>query len=133
MFLSMIVYYRALNIVPMMYSKTLCSSLYVQQFVPANPITPNLSLLTPLSCFPDGSDGKESACHAGDPGSNLGSGKSPREGWLPIPVLLLGEFQGERSLAGYSLWGCKELATTEQLTLSLPIPFRKPYVCLLCL
>ena len=31
-------------------------------------------------CFPDGSDGKESACRAGDPGSIPGSGRSPGEG-----------------------------------------------------
>ena len=30
--------------------------------------------------FPDGSDGKESACRAEDLGSILGSGRSPREG-----------------------------------------------------
>ena len=30
--------------------------------------------------FPGGSDGKESACNAGDPGSVLGSGQSPGEG-----------------------------------------------------
>ena len=30
--------------------------------------------------FPDGSDGKESACNAGDLGSILGSGRSPGEG-----------------------------------------------------
>ena len=29
--------------------------------------------------FPGGSDGKESACNAGDPSSTPGSGKSPRE------------------------------------------------------
>ena len=32
------------------------------------------------SCFPGGSDGKESACNAGDPGSIPGLGKSPGEG-----------------------------------------------------
>ena len=31
-------------------------------------------------CFPDGSDGKEFACSAGDPCSIPGSGKSPGEG-----------------------------------------------------
>ena len=31
-------------------------------------------------CFPGGSDGKESACNAGDMGSILGLGKSPRKG-----------------------------------------------------
>ena len=30
--------------------------------------------------FPDGLDGKESACNAGDPGSITGSGRSPRGG-----------------------------------------------------
>ena len=35
--------------------------------------------------------------------------------WLPTPVLLPGEFHGQRSLTGYSSWGCKELDTTEQL------------------
>ena len=28
-------------------------------------------------------------------------------------VLLPGEFHGQRSLVGYSPWGCKELGTTE--------------------
>ena len=30
--------------------------------------------------FPDSSVGKESTCNAGDPGLNLGSGRSPGEG-----------------------------------------------------
>ena len=30
--------------------------------------------------FPGSSDGKASACNAGDPGSICGSGRSPREG-----------------------------------------------------
>ena len=30
--------------------------------------------------FPGGSDGEESACNAGDPGSILGSGRSPGVG-----------------------------------------------------
>ena len=33
--------------------------------------------------------------------------------------ILAGEFHGQRSLVGYSLWGCKELDTTKQLTLLL--------------
>ena len=32
------------------------------------------------------------------------------------PVFLPGKFQGLRSLARYSPWGCKESDTTEQLT-----------------
>ena len=33
-----------------------------------------------------------------------------------MPVLLPGESHGERSLAGYTPWGHKELDTTEQLS-----------------
>ena len=36
--------------------------------------------------------------------------------WPPTPVFLLGEFHGQRSLAGYSPWGQKESDTIEQLT-----------------
>ena len=56
--------------------------------------------------FPGGSDHKESACNSGDPGSMPGSGRSPwRKEWQPTPVLLPGEFHGQRRLAGYSPWG----------------------------
>ena len=68
--------------------------------------------------FPGGSDSKGSACNSGDLGSIPGLGRSPGEGkGYPTPVLLPGEFHGQRSLAGYSPWGCKELDMTEQLTL----------------
>ena len=36
--------------------------------------------------------------------------------WLTTPVFLPGEFHGQRSLAGYSLWDRQEVDTTEQLT-----------------
>ena len=39
--------------------------------------------------------------------------------WLPTPVFLPGEFHGQRRLADYSLWSCKESDTIEQLTRSL--------------
>ena len=35
--------------------------------------------------------------------------------WQPVPVFLLEKFQGQRSLAGYSPWVCKESDTTEHL------------------
>ena len=38
-----------------------------------------------------------------------------RRKWQPTPVFLHGKFQGRRSLAGYSPWGCKQLDTAEQL------------------
>ena len=41
-------------------------------------------------------------------------GKIPwRMKWQPTPVSLPGKSHGQRSLAGYSPWGCKELAMTE--------------------
>ena len=53
--------------------------------------------------FPGGSDGKESACSAGDPGSIPGLGRSPGEGnSLPTPGFLPGGFHGQGSLVGYS-------------------------------
>ena len=36
-----------------------------------------------------------------------------RRNWQPTPVFLLEESHGQRSLAGYSPWGCKELDSTE--------------------
>ena len=41
-----------------------------------------------------------------------GLGRSPRV-QNGNPVFLLRKFHGQRSLAGYSPWGCKELDTTE--------------------
>ena len=42
-------------------------------------------LIKPLFSFPGGSDGKESACHAGDPGLIPGLGRSPGE-WNGYPL-----------------------------------------------
>ena len=39
-----------------------------------------------------------------------------RRGCLPTVVFLPEEFHGQRSLAGYSPWGCKESDTKKQLT-----------------
>ena len=52
------------------------------------------------------SDSKESSCNAGDPGSI--SGSVPwRRVWQPTPVFLPGGFHGQRSVVGYSPWGCE--------------------------
>ena len=62
--------------------------------------------------FAGASDGKESACNAGNLGSIPGLGRAPwRREWLPIPGFLPGESHRQRSLAGYSLWGLKESDT----------------------
>ena len=54
--------------------------------------------------------GKESTCNAGDAGSDPWVGKILwRSKWLPTPVFLLGKFNGQRSLMGYSPWGCKRV------------------------
>ena len=44
---------------------------------------------------------------------SLGREDPLEKGMLPTPVFLLGEFHGQRSLAGYSPWGRKESDTTE--------------------
>ena len=68
--------------------------------------------------FSGGSDDKESACNAGDSGLIPGLERSPGEGnSYPTPVVLLGEFHGQRNLAGYSPRSHIESDTTERLTL----------------
>ena len=64
--------------------------------------------------FPGGSDGKESTCTAGDLGSNPGLERSPGEGHdSPLQYFCLENLHGQRSLVGYSQWGCKQLDMTE--------------------
>ena len=56
----------------------------------------------------------------GDTGSILGLAKIPwSKKWQPTPVFLPGKFHGQRSLTGYSPWGCKESDMTEQLNKTL--------------
>ena len=50
---------------------------------------------------------------------SLGQEDPLEKEWQPTPVFLPGKFHGQRSLVGYSPWGCKELDTTDWLTLSL--------------
>ena len=42
-------------------------------------------------------------------------------GKMPTSVFLPGESQGQRSLAGYRPWGCKESDMTEQLSLHFTV------------
>ena len=68
--------------------------------------------------FPDGSAGKESACIVGDAGD---MGLIPgdrleiawRRKWQPTPLFLPVKSHGQRNLASFSPWGCKESDTTE--------------------
>ena len=57
--------------------------------------------------------GKESSCQCRSCGFNRWVGKIPwRRKWQPSPVFLPEKSHGQRSLMGYSPWGCKELDTT---------------------
>ena len=69
--------------------------------------------------FPGGSDGKGSACSAGDSGLIPGQEGPLEKGMATTPVSLARESHGQRSLAGYSLSCRKESDTTERLTLTL--------------
>ena len=62
--------------------------------------------------FPCDSDGKESAYNAGDLGLILGW-KDPLEEGNPLQYSCLENPHGQRSLTGYSPWGCQESDTTE--------------------
>ena len=76
--------------------------------------------------FPGGSDGKQSACNAGDPGFTPWVGKIPwRRKWQPTWVFLPGKSQRQRSLAGYSPWCCKRVRHDfkQQQSLYLQRPF----------
>ena len=60
---------------------------------------------------------KEFACEAEDAEDTMGlipgSGRSLGEGHgNPLQYSCLGELHGQRSLAGYSPWGCKDLDVT---------------------
>ena len=55
---------------------------------------------------------------------SLGQEDPQRRAWQPTPVFLLGECHGQRSLAGYSPWGCKESDFTDQLSVSLRLAYR---------
>ena len=54
-----------------------------------------------------------------DAGLILGLGKPWSRKWQPNPVFLPGKSQEQRSLAGYSPWGCKELDMTKWFSRSL--------------
>ena len=69
---------------------------------------PQKDALNYSPCFPGGSDSKESTCNAGDLGLIPWSRRSPgEEYWWPTPAFLPGEFHGQRSVEGYSPWGCR--------------------------
>jgi len=76
-----------------------------------------LTVATVCLGFPGSTSGKQAACQCRRhrrPGFYPWVGKIPwRRVWKPTPVFLPGESHGQRSLAGCSPWGGKELDTTE--------------------
>ena len=65
--------------------------------------------------FPGGSDGKASACNSRNLGSIPRSGSSPGEGnGNPLQYSCL---ENPVDQGGYNPWGCKQLDTTEQLSM----------------
>ena len=89
--------------------------------------------------FPNSSEGKESACNAGDtgaPGPIRGRGRFLEKIWRkifwrrpqqPTPIFLLGKSHGQRSQAGYTQQGHKESDTKQQLLLSRVRLFVTPW------
>ena len=76
--------------------------------------------------FPDGSDGKEFTCNVENWGLIPGLGRSPGErNSNTLQDSCLENPLEQRSLAGYSPWGCKESDMVERLTLHFLIWARK--------
>ena len=70
------------------------------------------------SGYPGGSGSKEFACNV-RPRCGPWVGKiSWRREWLPTPVFWPVQFHGQKSLAGYSSWGHRDVDTTQRRTLS---------------
>ena len=69
--------------------------------------------------FPGGSDGKESACNVGDPGSIPGEDDPLEKGMVTHSSILAWRIPWTEEPGGLQSRGVTELGTTEQLTLSL--------------
>ena len=64
--------------------------------------------------FPGGVEGKELPADSGDVDLIPGSGRPPwRRKWQPTLVFLPGKFQGQRSLAGYTVCEVTKLIANE--------------------
>ena len=59
---------------------------------------------------------------------SLGQEDALEEAWQPIPIFLPGKFHGQKNLAGYSPWGCKESNMTEWAQTN-PIYVEVLYAC----
>ena len=102
----------------------------LSQFIPPSPshtVSTSLPFLPHLTLIRlpwGGSDSKEFTCNVGDQGLIPGLGRSPG-GWHvnPLQCSFLENPHGERSLAGYSPCGCKELTRLKWLSTTQPKKF----------
>ena len=75
-----------------------------------------MHLLLPFGAFPSVVQMVKNLPAMRRPGFDPWVGRIPwRRTWQPTLVSLPGESHGQRSLAGYSPWGCKELGMAEGL------------------
>ena len=83
-----------------------------------------------MMVFPGDSDGKESPCSSGDPGSVFGSEYLLEKGMETHFSILAWRISWTEKLVVYSPWGHKESDITEWLKLSLSckIAFKNSYV-----
>ena len=77
--------------------------------------------------LPSGANGKESACQCRRLGFDHWVSTMPwRRKWQLAPILLPAKPHGQRSLAGYSPWGHKEMNVTECMRAHLPTHTHTP-------
>ena len=89
------------------------------------------SQLLAIINFKDGASGEKSTCQCRRREFDPWVGKIPwRRKSQPTPVFLPGKFHGQRSLVGYSPWGCEE---EDQLSISFKTKALKAKVLKLCL
>ena len=85
----------------------------------------DLPFYLPPEGVPGSVSGKEPTCKAGDTW-DVGADPWVGRAWQPIPVFLLGESDGQRSLVDYSLWGPRESDMTETSRKSLLVSWMEP-------
>ena len=83
--------------------------------------------------FPWWLRGKESACQCRRHHSDPWTRKIPwRRKWQSTPVFLPGKSYGQRSLASYSPWDCKDSDTAEQLNHTHTHTHKKKHIWGIC-